>query len=108
VREDEKVRGAEYVPIGPVQIARKLPRKPARTEPRLRTTSNEKAPIPGPTKLPRSCVFVELEDRVKGHIYDCFSGQDLGLASDEERAEHMAGVAYTRHRSGMKQQVVIW
>lgn len=102
---EKQLQTREYVPRGPVQVANKLP-IPAPSTPEVRTTS--KFPIPGPTKLPRSVVFVELEDRVKGHIYDRFSGQDLGLASDEEKAANQPGVKYTRHRAGMKQEVVIW
>lgn len=101
-----EVQTPEYVPGGPVKISNQLPRIPAPPIPEVRATS--KFPLPAPTKLPSSVVFVELEERIKGHIYDCFSGQDLGIASDEEKAANQAGVKYTRHRAGMKQEVVIW
>jgi len=93
----------EYCPRGPVVLKWKLP-----TRQREIPAAAVPHPIPPGTKLPGSVVYVEPENRVKGHIYDDFSGQCLGLASDEEKAEHRAGVVYTRHKAGMKQKVVIW
>ncbi len=86
------IQTAEYVPRGPVRIA-KL-EKP--------TAPIVKLDVPLTPHQPQ-----RVKDRVSGRLYDGCSGALLGLASDEMKATHTAGRIYTRVIGGMVQLFVI-
>ncbi len=87
--KENEVKMREYVPRGPVRIARARPRPP-----------------PAPTL--QFYVGVPEEERVRGLMYDAHSGVMLGLASDQEKAAQPGRVPYERMAGGTKQRVVIW
>lgn len=53
-------------------------------------------------------VWVPVEQRKKGHIYDAKSGAYVGLASDEEKTKYGYNNPYKDNRSGCPYDLVIY
>lgn len=81
----------EYAPAGPVVLAKTL-----------------KHPEPEKPAQPVQKIDVPLSPKRKsGCMYDAHSGHEIGLASDEMKAQQKAGIKYTRIIGGMKQEYII-
>ncbi len=89
-RHKGQIQDNDYLPAGPVRV-------------RTRTLR----PNPPPIIVSQFSVSVPHHERRSGYLYDWHSGMSYGLASDELKAAHRAGVPFSRIVAGVKQLVEI-